>query len=776
MLRTTDAAARWRAPAGLAKAKFKRMTQIQRVAIPHGLAGRDVLGAAKTGSGKTLAFLIPVVEALYRARWSREDGLGALVISPTRELALQIFEVLRSVCASHFSLTAGFVTGGKPFMEEQYALAKLNIIVCTPGRLLQHLEQTPGFDVSACKVLVLDEADRLLDMGFAAELNAIVSYLPSAGDRQTLLFSATQTKSVRDLARLNLRDPCYVAVHEKAHYATPAQLTQNYVVCALPDKLNLLYSFVKSHLKQKTIVFVTACKQARFMYEAFRRLRPGVPVTVLHGKQKQRKRMVIYYDFVEKPAALMFCTDVAARGLDFPSIDWVVQMDCPDSTEMYIHRVGRTARYRKKGKSLMMLLPSEAPAMTNLLETAKIPISKITINPSKAISVTTKLASQVAADPDLKYLAQRAFASYVRSVYLQPNKEVFDVSKLPLDDFAASIGLASAPQIKILKDNATWETSRKAKNHNQKLQRLKASIAAAKAAKRAAREAAGGAGKSGAPDGDSSDSDDSDEYGSQVLAPSENEDSSDEDDVLRPVRRSGAEEDDEEPTEEALLEGVEKLGRRERERVKRITAETTGKGEGARGADGLTPFERIALEMAAKERAAAGGEAGADANDPEAVAAAAEQHRAQLKAEMAKRDLEDRARDRERVRKKHREKRLKAREERRMAAAGLGPSDGVSLAVDAEPSSDSGGDEESDSGSSAGGAAAAKANGGRRAGSDSDSSDSDSESESSSDDSSDDGSANASRPKAKKRGAASLEDTEAQALALLKAHRRRLGD
>lgn len=142
------------------------------------------------------AFMVPVVEALYRDRWSSSEGVGALIISPTRELAMQIFEVVKVVCAKHFSLTAGYVTGGKDVAAEARFIPQLNIIVATPGRLLHHLEQTPGFDTTALRMLVLDEADRLLDMGFEEQLNAILGYLPP--DRQTLLFSATQTRSVRD--------------------------------------------------------------------------------------------------------------------------------------------------------------------------------------------------------------------------------------------------------------------------------------------------------------------------------------------------------------------------------------------------------------------------------------------------------------------------------------------------------------------------------------------------------------------------------------------------
>ena len=191
------------------------MTDIQSKSIPISLKGKDVLGAARTGSGKTLAFLIPILERLYRAKWGPNDGLGALIISPTRELAIQIFDVLRKMGCFH-TYSAGLVIGGKDLKQEQDRLSRMNILVATPGRLLQHMDQTIGFDASNVQLLVLDEADRILDMGFANTLNAIVENLTK--DRQTLLFSATQTKKVKDLARLSLKEPEYVAVREAAYF------------------------------------------------------------------------------------------------------------------------------------------------------------------------------------------------------------------------------------------------------------------------------------------------------------------------------------------------------------------------------------------------------------------------------------------------------------------------------------------------------------------------------------------------------------------------------
>lgn len=282
---------------GLKTAKFETMTDIQRAAIPHALAGRDILGAAKTGSGKTLAFIVPLLEKLYHEKWDTELGLGALVLSPTRELALQIFEILRSVGKFHV-YSAGLVTGGKDFKEEQIRICKMNILVATPGRLLQHLQQTPDFDLTSIQILVIDEADRILDMGFETQLNDILSYLPPTNTRQNLLFSATQNKSISNLVKLSLNHPEYIGVHDKDALATPEQLVQRYMIIPIEEKLDVLYSFIKSHLKCKILVFVNSCKEVRFLYESFRQIKPGVPVMQIHGRQKQSMRTYEYFDFI----------------------------------------------------------------------------------------------------------------------------------------------------------------------------------------------------------------------------------------------------------------------------------------------------------------------------------------------------------------------------------------------------------------------------------------------------------------------------------------------
>jgi ATP-dependent RNA helicase DDX10/DBP4 len=302
---------------------------------------------------------------------------------------------------------------------------------------------------------VLDEADRILDMGFSRTLSALLGHLPKS--RQTLLFSATQTQSVSDLARLSLQDPVFISTDAAAsttegstHLELPASLEQHYAICTLESKIDVLWSFIKSHLQSKTLIFLSSAKQVRFMFEAFRRLHPGAPLLHLHGQQKQHARLDVVTRFGRMQHAVLFATDLAARGLDFPSIDWVVQADAPEDAATYVHRVGRTARYAKGGHALLLLLPSEEQGMLEALKARGIEIPTIKIRASKTLSTKDQLQRLAFQDPDLKYLAQRALVSYVRSVHLHHDKAIFKVEGLPIEAFAASLGLAGAPKLRLL--------------------------------------------------------------------------------------------------------------------------------------------------------------------------------------------------------------------------------------------------------------------------------------------------------------------------------------
>ena len=431
----------------LQKENFSKPTAIQKASIIPALLGKDVLGAAKTGSGKTLAFVIPILECLHLNRWSSVDGPGALVISPTRELAYQTFEVLRKVGGNH-EFSAGLIIGGKSVEEEEKRILKTNIVICTPGRLLQHMDQTHYFTMDSLKMLILDEADKLLEMGFEDTINAILANLPA--DRQTLLFSATQTKSIKSLGRLCLTDPTFVSVHAESLHSTPSGLKQCYIKCELSDKVNLIYSFIRNHVKTKILIFVNTCKQVQFLHAAFCRLRPGIQLLALHGKMNQIKRMGVYKEFCRKQFSLLFATDVAARGLDFPNVDWAVQLDCPDTPETYIHRAGRTARFNGTGNALLVLLPLEVDRMIPELKKRKVPIEVSEINSEKLTNINKRLQSLCAEDVELKGRAQRCFISYLRSLYLERNRDATTIKSLPLEDFSFSLGLPMPPRVRFL--------------------------------------------------------------------------------------------------------------------------------------------------------------------------------------------------------------------------------------------------------------------------------------------------------------------------------------
>ncbi|ONM24056.1 DEAD-box ATP-dependent RNA helicase 32 [Zea mays] len=409
---------------GLRKAGFTEMSEIQRAALPHALCGRDILGAAKTGSGKTLAFVIPLIEKLYRERWGPEDGVGCIILSPTNDLAGQIFEVIKKVGQFH-NFSGGVIVGKRKGIEiEKERVNSLNILVCTPGRLVQHFNETANFDCSQLQLLVLDEADQILDHGFRNQVDAIISQIPKV--RQTLLFSATQTKSVKDLARVSLRDPEYISVHEEARTATPDTLEQYAMIVPLEQKLNMLWSFIKRHLNSKTIVFLSSVKQVKFVYEIFKKLRPGIPLKCMHGRMKHVVQQAIVADFNEATSVL-FSTDITSRGLDIKNVDWVVQVDCPENIDNYIHRVGRTARYNKKGKSLIFLCPEEEAMLEKLKATeSKIPIHIRKPKAEQLEQISQSIASVLVKFPNLQELEQ--FAAYAASLGLPVTPKIRFIS------------------------------------------------------------------------------------------------------------------------------------------------------------------------------------------------------------------------------------------------------------------------------------------------------------------------------------------------------------
>jgi len=438
---------------------FETLTEIQARSIPPLLRGQDVLAQAKTGSGKTLAFLIPSVELLARARWLPRNGTGMVCISPTRELALQIYGVLRELCVNHRQ-THGLVIGGANRRAEADKLVKgVAHLIATPGRLLDHLSSTKGFVVDNLQILVIDEADRILEIGFEEDMRAIIKLLPQKS-RQTSLFSATQTKNVADLARLAIQNkPVYVSAQQTSETATVNTLEQGFVVCESHKRFLLLFTFLKKNLKKKVIVFFSSCNSVKYHSELFNYI--DLPVLDLHGDQKQNKRTATFFEFCSAETGILLSTDVAARGLDIPYVDWIVQFDPPDEPKAYIHRVGRTARAGGKGRALLFLLPQELQFL-KYLKQANVPVNEFEFPTSKLANVGAQLEKLVSKNYYLHKSARDAYRSYIHAYNSHSLKDVYDVQQLDLAGVATSFGFEHPPKVTLmLKANAKEPSRRK---------------------------------------------------------------------------------------------------------------------------------------------------------------------------------------------------------------------------------------------------------------------------------------------------------------------------
>lgn len=428
---------------------FTKMTDVQARTIPPLLAGRDVLGAAKTGSGKTLAFLIPAIELLYNLKFKPRNGTGVIIVTPTRELALQIFGVVRELMGIHHSQTFGLCIGGNNRRQEQEKLSKgVNLLVATPGRLLDHLQNSKDFVFKNLKSLVIDEADRILEIGFEDEMRQIIKILPNSKERQSMLFSATQTTKVEDLARISLKPgPLFISVDEKHETSTANGLEQGYVICESDKRFLLLFTFLKKNLKKKIIVFLSSCNSVKYYAELLNYI--DLPVLELHGKQKQQKRTNTFFEFCNADRGILVCTDVAARGLDIPNVDWIVQFDPPDDPRDYIHRVGRTARGTNgKGKSLMFLIPQEL-GFLRYLKKAKVPLNEYEFPTSKIANIQSQLEKLIKSNYHLHQTAKDGYRSYLQAYASHGLKSVYQVDKLDLGKVAKSYGFDVPPRVNI---------------------------------------------------------------------------------------------------------------------------------------------------------------------------------------------------------------------------------------------------------------------------------------------------------------------------------------
>ncbi len=331
----------------LASKNYSAPTPIQRDAIPHVLSGRDLLGIAQTGTGKTAAFMLPAIDRLVASSRGRPMPGRArmLVLAPTRELAAQIAEAAR-LYAANMRISVGVIFGGIPVPRSIREVSRgLDVLVATPGRLLDLVDQR-ALDLSALEILVLDEADQMLDLGFIHALKRIVQIIPPK--RQTLFFSATMPKSIRQLADAYLRNPVNVAVTPVA--TTAERVEQSVTFVNQAEKQALLTVFFQTASIERALVFSRtkhgADKIVRFLSAA------GIEANAIHGNksQAQRERALDLFRSGEVP--ILVATDIAARGIDIPGVSHVLNFDLPNVPEQYVHRIGRTARAGAEGKAI----------------------------------------------------------------------------------------------------------------------------------------------------------------------------------------------------------------------------------------------------------------------------------------------------------------------------------------------------------------------------------------------------------------------------------------
>lgn len=480
--RFTDLAIRETIKQVLEREGFVEMTAVQAATVPPMLKGRDVVVQSETGSGKTLAYVLPLLDALPAA----SRGPWALVIVPTRELCLQIQTTLLP-----FGTAAAVLIGGSP-IEDDVARLGSAVLLATPGRLLELMLQHPNA-FAGIRFLVLDESDRLLDAGFEAKLNRILGLLPRT--RLTGLFSATSSDAVSRLVRHALRSPVCI----KTSADTPSQLQLRYLVVPPQEKLDVLLDVSKN---KKVIVFFATCAEVDFFHSLFRKYHEAVPdgkkgegavehaasdktddsqnavpdktddfqnavpdkindsqnavpgktdnspspassiagLQRIHGKMEQRERALIYDKFQED-GGLLFCTDVAARGIDFKDIDLVVHFDVPKDTANVIHRSGRTARNGAEGASLLLVMPNEL-AYLDFLRLKGIGVDPLGTETRNAHCLDT-LREYV--DEAVLSLAVRAFVTYVRSYKEHIVNYVLNYRELDYDGLATLFFLRKIP-------------------------------------------------------------------------------------------------------------------------------------------------------------------------------------------------------------------------------------------------------------------------------------------------------------------------------------------
>ena len=486
---------------------FKQTTPVQASTIPLFMGHKDVVVEAVTGSGKTLAYLIPIVERLLSTySETKKHHVAAIVISPTRELASQIHEVLASLLAFHEPSSAiirheevptdnhdgmstdvqgihtpvvrsQLLVGGDRSLTtdlSQFLKNSPTLLVSTPGRLLEILN-SPHVQCSQStfEALVLDEADRLLDLGFKEDLQKILNRLPK--QRRTGLFSASVSEAVDQIVRVGLRNPVKISVRVKGlrgidDQRTPSSLQMHYLVVKASAKYVALRQLL-SGLEQcpsKTIIFLSTCAAVDY----FQHLLPSVVnksdgpsfrFVPLHGKHPAKVRQKNFKLFSESmDPVVLLTTDVAARGLDIPQVDLVVQVDPPSDPKVFLHRCGRAGRAGRKGMSVLFLQPGREEGYVSFLDVRKTPVTpllspRIDVSATESLEATQTLRTIVLQDRAIHDKGLRGFVSWVRAYSKHQASSIFRVSDIEWQDEAEAWGLLKLPKMPELR---TWAGDR----------------------------------------------------------------------------------------------------------------------------------------------------------------------------------------------------------------------------------------------------------------------------------------------------------------------------
>ncbi|XP_010521425.1 PREDICTED: DEAD-box ATP-dependent RNA helicase 31 [Tarenaya hassleriana] len=432
-------------------AGYEKMTVVQEATLPGILKGKDVLAKAKTGTGKTVAFLLPSIEVVVKSppasRDNKRPPILVLVICPTRELASQAAAEANTLLKYHSSIGVQVVMGGTRLALEQKRMQAnpCQILVATPGRLKDHIENTAGFAtrLMGVKVLVLDEADHLLDMGFRKDIERIIAAVPK--QRQTLLFSATVPEEVRQICHIALRrDHEFVNTVHEGSGETHSQVRQTHMVAALDKHFSLLYTLLKEHIADnvdyKVIIFCTTAMVTRFVADLLGEL--NLNVREIHSRKPQSYRTRVSDEFRKSKGLILVTSDVSARGVDYPDVTLVIQVGVPADREQYIHRLGRTGRKGKEGQGILLLAPWEEYFISSVKD---LPITKSplpTIDP-EAVKKVQKALCHV--EMKNKEAAYQAWLGYYNSQKMV-GRDKYKLVELA-NEFSRSMGLDIPPSI-----------------------------------------------------------------------------------------------------------------------------------------------------------------------------------------------------------------------------------------------------------------------------------------------------------------------------------------